>query len=133
MAQVEVRDRTIWTKHVHGDADLVRSLENLPEGQPVTLSVGGKVGTWVKMRDQPGGKPTPGLKPVGEVQAHWKHLFENRRGAVVEIAMAANDHTEWASASDVEREAAWRAFKALSQAGWRSQVSEGDRDELHER
>ena len=39
----------------------------------------------------------------------------------------------WEEASEVEREAAWAAFKALRHAGWSSEAREVTRDELHDR
>lgn len=130
MAQVQVRDRSIWTSHIHGDRRLVERLDALEAGDTVSLRVNGRTGLWEKMRDTKG-RATPGLKPVGEISEHWRSLFEARRGELVEIAEETSDG--WHTASSAERDAAWNAFLALTRAGWRSAVAHGDRDELHER
>ena len=64
MAQVQVRDRLIWTKHIHGDAVLADRLEALEAGATVRLRVAGKTGLWEKVRAAPAGAATPGLKPL---------------------------------------------------------------------
>jgi hypothetical protein len=129
MPQVEVRDRMLWTKHVHGDIDLALQLEALPAGKTVRMRVAGKSGVWEKVN-------AAAIRPVGEeLRAWWRNLFETKRGQLVDLTLEepAND---WRSAGDAEREAAWAAFKALTKAGW---SSEGDvvpgarRDDLHER
>ena len=132
MAQVQVRDRAIWTKHIHGDPTLAQRLEGLEAGQTVQLRVAGKTGLWEKMRMGAAGAATPGLKPIGEARKQWGELFTSRRGQLVEVLID-EPSNDWTGASDAERSAAWGAFKALTEAGWRSESPPGDRDELHER
>lgn len=147
MAEVEIRDRSIWTKHIVGDPALARRLERLEEGRTIKLRVAGRTGVWEKMRRGPMGVPTPGLKPVGEMRAVWAELYESRRRQFVEIAAVEEEAppaappsatlpiaNDWKDASAAERDAAWSAFRALTRAGWRSEEpSSGDRDELHQR
>ena len=106
-------------------------LEALEAGATVRLRVAGKTGLWEKVRAAPAGAATPGLKPIGQARKQWGELFASRRGELVELTV--DEPGEWADASDAERTAAWSAFKALSQAGWRSESTSSDRDELHER
>lgn len=136
MAQVQVRDRVIWIKHIHGQPKLASRLEALPAGSTVRLRVNGISGLWEKMRDGSNGAATPGLRPVGDVQTFWTELFNKRRGELVDLTIESQDLPEAggaSSASESEREAAWNAFKALTKAGWRSDAPYGKRDELHDR
>ena len=130
MAKVEVRDRMIWTRHIHGDADLAQQLESLPTSRTVRMRVAGKSGLWEKVN-------APALRPVGdELRTSWRKLFETKHGTLVDISLEepAND---WRSGTDADRDAAWAAFMALTKAGWRSEeeVPEGglQRDDLHQR
>jgi hypothetical protein len=47
-------------------------------------------GKWVKMADGKDGRPTPGMKPVGEAKDHW-HGFQTSRGKIVSIEAALSD------------------------------------------
>lgn len=132
MATVEVRDTSIWLKHLHGDSELVGTLEKLAGGGTVRLRVAGKTGLWEKMKDGPRGA-TAGLKPIGEARQQWDALYPARRGDLVEVELAHDAPEAWADASDVERAAAWTAFKALTKAGWTSEATTTTRDDLHER
>lgn len=133
MAQVQVRDYSIWTKHILGDPTLVARLETLTAGQTVRLRVAGNSGVWEKMQDnRANGAPTQGLKPIAAAHTHWKGLYEAKPGEIVELTVD-EPPAEWNDASDVERTAAWAAFKALTHAGWQSESTSNDRDELHER
>ncbi|MCB1503127.1 MAG: hypothetical protein KDK07_25675 [Bauldia sp.] len=153
MAQVEVKDYALWTKHVHGDEALRSVLESLEPEQVITLRVAGQQGLWRKMSAyRTSGNPTPGLSPIGPMQARWGEIyrrFKAEGGGLVEIELvdepggsgqvgkgrAAEPGVPpgWEQASEAERDAAWEAFKALWNAGWRSERPYGPRDELHER
>ena len=79
MAQVEVRDYALWTKHIHGSESLKQRLESLAPDQTVVLRVAGEEGVWRKMSAyRTSGTPTPGLSPIGPMQARWGELY--RRG-----------------------------------------------------
>jgi hypothetical protein len=137
MAKVQVRDRSIWTKHIHGDAELARRLEAMEAGTTIELRIAGSRGWWEKMRSGAAGSQTPGFKPLGEAKEQWGELFRARRGELVELSFEGPSSPpsapSWAKATDIEREAAWAAFKALTRAGWRSESESTDRAELHER
>lgn len=128
MAHIEVRDRVLWIKHIHGAVPLARRLEKLKGGAAVRLRVAGMSGLWEKMKDKPDGKPTPGLKPVGPVSEYWQSLFNTKRGELVDIELE-----DGKAPPDPAREAAWAAFEALTKAGWRSEGEGLSRDELHDR
>lgn len=133
MAQVQVRDYSIWTKHIHGDAALVARLESLAAGQTVCLRVAGTTGVWKKMADNSAsGAPMQGLKPLAAARTHWKGLYETNAGELVELFVA-TPARDFADASEAERSAAWAAFRALTAAGWQSESSFKDRNDLHER
>ena len=59
MAKIEVRDRMVWTKHVHEDENLAAMLAALPVGKTVQMRVNGKSGTWEKV-------DAAALRPIGE-------------------------------------------------------------------
>lgn len=133
MARVQVRDYLIWTKHILGDPSLVERLESLAAGQTVRLRVAETAGVWQKMQDnRANGAPVQGLKPIAAARTHWKGIYESRRGEIVELAVD-EPRGEWEDAPDAERTAAWAAFEALTHAGWQSESTSTDRDDLHER
>ena len=134
MAQVEVRDRMIWTKHVHDDEGLRTRLEKTAAEQTVRLTVNGVAGTWRKVKDDPTRGPVGAFNPLDEASKRlWSDLFERRRGELVPLAWAESPE-QWSDASDAQRDAAWDAFKALTKAGWTSDASgDVDRNDLHER
>src|SRR2546426_266516 len=112
MAQVEVRDRSIWTKHIHGDPILARRLEALRAGETVRLAIGGRMGVWQKMEDTPHGLPMPGLKPIGEIREFWKSVYESQRGSLIDLFLENEPQpaaAEFDSATEQERAAAWTA------------------------
>jgi hypothetical protein len=153
MAHVEVKDYALWTKHVHGDEGLRARLESLAPEQTVTLKIAGEEGLWRKMSAyRTSGNPTPGLSPLGPMQARWGEIYrryKSQGGGLVEIELVDDNGgagqsdnggsgqtgvpPPWEQASKAEREAAWEAFKALWNAGWRSERPYGPRDELYER
>ncbi len=144
--RVEIRDWSLWTKHVRGASALVELLEGLEDDQVVELVVDGQAGEWVKKKSSARGAATPGLKPVGKMRDIWFDWFKTRRGELVSVALAPNARAPGRAAparspasgldtaSEADRAAAWAAFEALSQAGWRrEQAGETGRDALHER
>lgn len=145
MAHVEVRDYALWTKHVHGDEALRARLESLEPEQTITLKVAGEEGLWRKMSAyRTSGNPTPGLSPIGPMQTRWGEIyrkFKSQGGGLVEIELVSDKgesgqvgvSPRWEHASEAERDAAWEAFRALWNAGWRSERPYGPRDELYER
>lgn len=144
VATVEIRDWSLWIKHIHGDRVLISRLRNLQEGQRVHLLIDGHMGVWVKKNDGKDGRPTEALKPIGDIKSAWFDWFKHRRGELVSIELAGGGEAQGAAfvtaslreleqAVPSERAAAWKAFIALRNAGWRSESDSRDRDELHER
>ncbi len=86
--RVEIRDWSLWTKHVRGAPALVALLEALAEDEVVELVVDGRRGEWVKKKSSASAAPTPGLKPVGRMRDTWFEWFKTRRGDLVSIAPA---------------------------------------------
>ena len=142
-ARVEIRDWSLWIKHIQGDRQLAQWLEALGENESVELVVGGMRGRWIKKRDARTGTPTPGLKPVEGMRSTWFHWFKTRRGESVDISLPEDSPPAAAiragrsgrprGTSSAERQAAWNAFIALRTAGWRSEGRRLTREELHER
>jgi len=148
MATVTISDYVIWAKHVHGDRELVDRILAMWAGQTIELEVDGFVGPWRKMDDGADGRPTPGIRPIGRVQDHWRRLFRERRGDVVELRLAAATHGfEEAGVVDrraklvakplgrtqAERDAALAALLDLGRHGYKSDRPYGPRDELYDR
>lgn len=143
--RVEIRDWSLWTKHVRGAPALVALLDGLAEDDVVELVVDGRRGEWVKKKSGANGAPTPGLKPVGRMRDTWFEWFKTRRGDLVSITLAGDAPARsapppaaapdtLARAPQTDRDAAWAAFEALSQAGWRRDgPREGGRDDWHAR
>lgn len=145
-AIVEIRDYSLWIKHIKGNEELRNTLGSLGPGQLVHLSVGGYKGVWQKKENGANGLPTQGLKPLGEMRERWFRWFKERRGEMVKIGLdeevvrTGADRTrrariplEYPTATKAEQEAAWAALQRDMNAGWRSEEPYGPRDELYER
>jgi hypothetical protein len=136
MAKVQISDYAIWVKHVHGDDSLKERLSSLKPNDTIALQVDGLRGVWRKMSaNRTTGQDTPGLSPLGGMQKSWGTLFRERKGDIVDIALAddAAPAPSWSAAAPEDRSAAWAAFKALTSAGWRSEGDYGSREERHDR
>jgi len=84
LQMVEVRDDVIWIKHIHGTKKLKAILTSLEEGDVVRLKVDFFKGHWVKMQNNPNGRPTPGIRPIGNAKTRWKDL-QAKHGDLVTI------------------------------------------------
>jgi len=145
MTKVEVKDTVLWLNGIHGDQELLARLESLRAGEVVQLRVDDEPGEWKKMQDyRTTGRPTPGLAPIGPAAAHWRDLYRASKasgGILVNLeaiddsraATASTLPANWEEADELDREAAWEAFKALRNSGWSSEGRTLTRDELHER
>ena len=150
--QVQIRDWSLWIKHILGSPKLQTYLSELPENDTVELVVGGIRGHWVKKKNSPDGSSTPGLKPLGKSRDAWFDWYKTRRGELVEIKLASANNADNKSspsstrlnadtdndigferASRTEQNAAWAAFESLGQAGWHYDGVPLSRDDLHER
>lgn len=126
MAQAVVSDFVIWTKHIHGDARLAARIAELKAGETVELQVDGVAGPWRKMDNGKDGRPTPGIRPIGRMQAFWRELYGSRRGDVVTVELAegagqgsADPGLTFAALArnEFERQAALDALFSLSSSG----------------
>ena len=84
MSIVEIRDYALWAKHIYGNEDLKNEILEMEAGDIIELKVDGKKGMWSKMSDGKDGRPTPGMKAIGEARAHW-HSLQDKRGKLVSI------------------------------------------------
>jgi len=111
MGYLEIRDDSIWVRHIDGDKSLRDRLAALRPDDTIELDVGGIVGSWQKMKTGKDGRPTSGLKPVGPMREVWKRM-QARRGEIVPIRVVATVQTylaaltplmnEWESPEDDE-------------------------------
>jgi hypothetical protein len=110
MAYVQIRDDTMWAKHIEGGKALKDRILSLTAGEVIDLEVDGIVGRWEKMRDG-NDSATPGIKPIGPMKDIWKK-FQSRRGEVVEVrevrtadsylSSLSSTMSEWDSPEDEE-------------------------------
>ncbi len=86
MGRMIIQDNAIWAKHIEADAEITRRILSLPQNAPLILRIDGKPVRFLKMRNQPSGKPTNGLRPDPEFKAFWDAMQE-RRGEVVGVSL----------------------------------------------
>lgn len=86
-AVVEVRDNSIWFRHIRGDASLVARLEALRSGETILLEIDGVTGPWQRMRSGADGRPTNGLQALGSAAEFWMRT-QARRGDWLPICIA---------------------------------------------
>lgn len=111
MGILEINDNAIWIKHIRNDEALKASLDKLSQNQTVLLEIAGVTGEWAKMRDDPSGRRTHGIRPEGNMAKVWKEM-QTRRGETVEIralrhadeyiGAVHNTLDEWSSPKDDE-------------------------------
>jgi len=139
MAKTPVRDVVIWAKHIHGDGELLATLEALHGGETIDLVVDGVRGVWSKMADGKDGRRTRGIRPVGAAQTVWKELYASRRGDVVDVELAGDERDAGMviypplGRTEEERSAALERFLASGRLGHDSGGRTMTRDEMHER
>lgn len=141
MARAVVSDFVIWAKHIHGDSKLAARLAALRAGEMVELQVEGVTGAWRKMEDGRDGRPTPGIRPIGRMQAFWRELYASRKGDVVSLELAPERPTSPAGSlifpalarNEFERQAALDSLLSLANRGYSSDGRPFDRDEAHDR
>ena len=113
---VEIRDDSLWIKHVNIDEDALALLGYMPENTRVIFEIAGTQGEFAKMADGKDGRPTPGYKPIGPMKEFWSKL-QQKRGDFVSFKIIERKSsyltavqammTEWDSESDE------RAFRDL--------------------
>lgn len=104
-------DDVIWLKHVNADGNTLALLKQLPPNTRLKLEIEGVRGDWMRMADGADGRPTLGLKPVGDTVNFWKSL-RKRRGDHLAFRIVdpldrylddiAKTLTEWDSDEDEE-------------------------------
>jgi hypothetical protein len=111
-ARVEVRDHTIWVKHLIDAPQIRERIEALPPDSPLALIVDGKPLLFRKMKNGSDGRPTAGIRPDESFKAYWNTLYNERRGERVSVALTdakladpylqsiAHLLSEWDSAAD---------------------------------
>ena len=72
MSLVEVRNHALWIKHIHENEPLRARLGALQAGQLIELEVDGHRGMWKKMADGADGRPTPGVRAIGNARERWR-------------------------------------------------------------
>jgi hypothetical protein len=109
--RIRIEDHSIWFKHVDSREVLERLAALEPEAE-VTVELDGVTGRWQRMKRGADGRPTDGIKPVGEMKAIWNDWFRNRKGDKVTMRLLTTSDdfvagiaplfSEWASAEDDE-------------------------------
>ncbi len=89
MSLVEIRDHALWIKHIHKNEPLKEVLMNLPAGDLIELKVDGFQGMWKKMDDGKDGRPTAGIKGLGNARDRW-HELQDKRGDLVSVEFVAS-------------------------------------------
>lgn len=138
MAQTTICDFVIWAKHVHGDSRVVAAILSLKAGEVITATVDRRPGLWRKMDDGRDGRPTAGIRPIGQTAEFWRSLYRERRGQLVSIEVlhggeAAIPLVPSPLKTEAERRAAIESFLSLAGQGWRSDGPYGPRDEIYNR
>jgi len=145
MANATISDYVIWAKHIHDDASLTARVLGMRAGETIELEIDGERGAWRKMDNGKDGRPTPGLRPIGAAQDHWRELYKSRRGQVVSLdvvreaqGLAERGVAFQATAAqflraDAERMAALAALLDGARQGSRSEGRTLSRDEMHDR
>jgi hypothetical protein len=91
VARTTISDFVIWAKQIHDDEGIGQRIAALSAGQTIDLVVDGVRGVWRKMDDGKDGRPTRGVRPLGQTQAFWRTLYESRRGDVVTVELPAEE------------------------------------------
>jgi hypothetical protein len=141
VARTTISDFVIWAKQIHDDEDIRQRIAALRAGQTIDLIVDGVRGVWRKMDDGKDGRPTRGIRPLGQMQAFWRALYESRRGDVVSMELPEDQDQARAPAvvfpplsrTEEERRIALQALLDAGRQGWRSEGPRMTRDEMHER
>lgn len=109
--RIRIEDHAIWFKHLPS-RDLHQRLSALEPEAEVTMEVDGVTGKWKRMKRGADGRPTDGIRPVGEMKTVWNDWFRKRKGdrVTLRVLNTADDYlagvaplfSEWSSAADEE-------------------------------
>ncbi|HMN86556.1 MAG TPA: hypothetical protein PKA74_11275 [Bauldia sp.] len=109
MGLTTIHDDAIWARNVEGDPALSARIRALAPGEVIDLEVDGIVGRWERMRTGRDGRPTLGIKPIGEMRRVWARLrSEGRRIVPIREVLLADSYlaalapalSEWDSPED---------------------------------
>ena len=110
-SRIRIEDHAIWFKHLPS-RDILERLSALEPEAEVTVEVDGITGNWRRMKRGVDGRPTDGIRPVGEMKAIWNDWFRNRKGdkVTLRVLSKADDFlagltplfSEWNSPEDDE-------------------------------
>ena len=111
MSEIEIRDNSIWAKHL--DVTLQNRVVNMRAGETIELEIDGITGRWQKMRVGKDGRPVQGIKPIGAMGKLWKNKFFPARqhefvsvrevtSADTYLSASSNTLDEWNSDADEE-------------------------------
>lgn len=74
-SKVQVRDVCIWSNHIENNDDLIKFIENMSDGEIITLEIDGARCVWEKMNNHNNGH---GLKPHNEkTRKYWRRFYKN--------------------------------------------------------
>ena len=136
MAQTMVKDVVIWTKHIHGVDGVKERVAALQGGEVIDLTVDGFRGPWRRMSDGGDGRPTLGVRPIGQAKAVWSELYTRRRGEMVRVEVPSASGAQTSPAGSTDRPGYRVAARAALLKGLSGYSSDGRtvrRDDLHER
>jgi predicted RNase H-like nuclease len=87
MTLVETTDVVIWAKGVHGDDSLRRGIIDASQGALIRLEFPefGVAGTFMKMKNDPSGRPTNGIRPTETTRKIWREIRAAKRGASAQV------------------------------------------------
>lgn len=85
MGFVEINDDVIWAKHVHEDPELQRRIVDAPQGTVIRLEIDGLLCDWIKMKDDPSGRPTNGIRPTKTSLKAWRDIRKRKWGTLLRV------------------------------------------------
>ncbi len=85
MSFVEVRDRALWVKDIHGNKPLQERIRTMQEGELIELKVNGVRGMWERLKESGDADATPGIKALGEASSKWHELRSERQGGITTV------------------------------------------------
>jgi len=87
MGLLEINDVVIWAKAVYEDAALKKRITDAPQGTVIPLEIDGVPGNWIKMSDDPGGRPTNGARPTKSTLKLWREIRKKKSGTLVSVRL----------------------------------------------
>jgi len=88
MGSVEINDVVIWAKGVH-DAALQKRIIGAPPDTIIRLEIGGFACDWIKMRDDPSGRSTNGIRPTKASLELWREIKKQNWRTLMPVRLLA--------------------------------------------